>query len=88
MSSELHLGLVLSVLVFQLFRLGLEELLVVSLVVVDPPRVLVEDVRGYLIQELLVVGHYQEGRGPILREGHKKQGEEPRGQKQRCHLDQ
>ena len=64
--SVLFLGLVFLLLVLESFVAGACEGLVVAAVGVDDPRLQVEDVCDNGVEELTVVGHYQDGGRPRL----------------------
>ena len=62
----LFLGVVFLLLVLESFVACACEGLIVAAVGVDDPRVQMEDVCDHSIEELTVVGHYQDGGGPRL----------------------
>lgn len=64
--SVLKLGLVLPLLVLQAVLFGLDKVLVVAAVTLQPLRVQVDDVSHHGVEEVPVVGHHQDGGLPGL----------------------
>ena len=74
MLAILLLGLIFTLLIEQPLLLALDEGLKVSPVTIQPLAVQVDDVCGYGIQEVAVVGDDQDCGGPRLRGGHRMAG--------------
>lgn len=64
--SVLKLGFVLPLLVLQAVLFGLDKVLVVAAVTLQPLRVQVDDVSHHGVEEVPVVGHHQDGGLPGL----------------------
>ena len=67
MLSVLKLSIIYPLLVFNSVFFGLDKVLIVAPVTVQPLGVQVDDVRYHGIEEVTVVGHYQDGGLPRLR---------------------